>query len=41
LVGETVQGHMAPSKVEGLIMRVEIEKGIKARAEQKNEPNQS
>ena len=41
LVGETVQGHMAPSKVEGLIMRVEIEKGIKARAEQKNEPTQS
>ena len=41
LVGETVQGHMAPSKVEGLIMRVEIEKGIKARAKKKNEPTQA
>lgn len=41
LVGETVQGHMAPSKVEGLILRVEIEKGIKARAEQSNESTQS
>jgi len=41
LVGETVQGHMAPSKVEGLIMKVEIEKGIKARAEKKNESSRS
>jgi NADH-quinone oxidoreductase subunit E len=26
LVGETLHGHMAPSKVEGLVMRVHIEK---------------
>jgi NADH-quinone oxidoreductase subunit E len=37
LVGETVHGHMAPSKVEGLIMRVDIEKGVKSRAAQKND----
>jgi NADH-quinone oxidoreductase subunit E len=37
LVGETVHGHMAPSKVEGLIMRVDIEKGVKFRAAQKND----
>ncbi len=31
LIGETVHGHMAPSKVEGLILRIEIEKEIKER----------
>jgi NADH-quinone oxidoreductase subunit E len=39
LVADTVHGHMAPSKVEGLIMRVAIEKEVKLRAEQKNEAN--
>jgi NADH-quinone oxidoreductase subunit E len=31
LMGDTVHGHMAPSKVEGLINRVKIEKEIKER----------
>lgn len=31
LMGETVHGHMAPSKVEGLITRVNIEKEVKER----------
>ena len=31
IIGETVHGHMAPSKVEGLILRIEIEKEIKER----------
>ena len=39
LVADTVHGHMAPSKVEGLIMRVAIEKEVKLRAEKKNEAN--
>jgi NADH-quinone oxidoreductase subunit E len=26
LVGETLHGHMAPSKVEGLVLRVRLEK---------------
>ena len=29
LVGETVHGHMAPSKVEGLIMRIRLEKEMR------------
>ena len=36
LVGETVHGHMAPSKVEGLILRVQIEKEKKEREKQKD-----
>ena len=31
LMGETVHGHMAPSKTEGLILQVEIEKAKAAR----------
>lgn len=31
LMGDTVHGHMAPSKVEGLITRVQIEKEVKER----------
>ncbi len=31
LMGEIVHGHMAPSKVEGLITRVNIEKEVKAK----------
>jgi len=31
LMGDTVHGHMAPSKVEGLITRVKIEKEVKER----------
>ncbi len=40
IIGETVHGHMAPSKVEGLIMRIEIEKEIKEREKQKDESGQ-
>ncbi len=41
VIGETVHGHMAPSKVEGLILRIEIEKEMQAREKQKNESGQS
>jgi len=37
IIGETVHGYMAPSKVEGLLMRIEIEKEMEAREKQKNE----
>ena len=37
LVGETVHGHMAPSKVEGLVMRVQIEREKKEREAKQNE----
>ena len=40
IIGETVHGHMAPSKVEGLLLRIEIEKEMEARAKQKNESGQ-
>jgi NADH-quinone oxidoreductase subunit E len=40
LVGETVHGGMAPSKVEGLVMRVQIEKEMRERERQKNETGQ-
>jgi NADH-quinone oxidoreductase subunit E len=36
VMGETVHGNMAPSKVEGLILRVEVEKEKAAREEAKN-----
>jgi len=35
-----VHGHMAPSKVEGLLMRIQIEKEMEARAKQNNESSQ-
>ncbi len=37
IIGETVHGQMAPSKVEGLLMRIEIEKEMEEREKQKNE----
>lgn len=37
LIGETVHGKMAPSKVEGLIMRCHIEKEIAQRTAQKED----
>ncbi len=40
LIGETLHGNMAPSKVEGLLMRIEIEKEMAERKKQKNEPVQ-
>jgi NADH-quinone oxidoreductase subunit E len=36
LIGEEVHGHMAPSKVEGLFSRIQIQKEIEER--KKNEP---
>ncbi len=40
IVNETVQGHMAPSKVEGLILGFKIEKEKAEREKQKSEPAQ-
>jgi len=37
IMGETVHGHMQPSKVEGLVLRVRIEKEKQEREKQKNE----
>ena len=37
VLGETVHGHMQPSKVEGLVLRTRIEKEIQEREKQKNE----
>jgi len=37
ILGETTHGHMAPSKVEGLILRVAIEKEKKEREKEKND----
>ena len=37
LVGEAVQGHMAPSKVEGLFIRIQVEKEMAQRKKQKDE----
>ena len=38
VLGETVHGHMQPSKVEGLVLRTRIEKEMQEREKQKNEP---
>ena len=40
VVGETVYGHMQPSKVEGLVLRTRIEKEMQEREKQKNEPSE-
>ena len=40
IIDETVHGHMAPSKVEGLLMRIEIEKEMEERAKKKDETGQ-
>ena len=40
VVGETVHGHMAPSKVEGLILGFKIEKEREEREKQRNESEQ-
>ncbi|MGD9055399.1 MAG: NADH-quinone oxidoreductase subunit NuoE [Desulfobacterales bacterium] len=37
VLGETVHGHMQPSKVEGLVLRTRIEKEMQEREKQKNE----
>jgi len=38
LVGDTLHGHMVPSKVEGLILRITIEKEKAEREKRRNEP---
>lgn len=38
IVDETVHGHMAPSKVEGILLGYEIEKEKREREERQNEP---
>jgi NADH-quinone oxidoreductase subunit E len=40
IIDETVHGHMAPSKVEGLLTRIEIEKQMEERAKKKDESGQ-
>jgi NADH-quinone oxidoreductase subunit E len=37
IIDENVHGHMAPSKVEGLLMRIDIEKEMEERARIKDE----
>lgn len=39
LVGDNIHGNMAPSKVEGLVLRVRVEKEMRARANQKDMPD--
>ncbi|MBW2449062.1 MAG: NADH-quinone oxidoreductase subunit NuoE [Deltaproteobacteria bacterium] len=41
IIDETVHGHMAPSKVEGLILRIKIQEEMEEREKRKNEPGQS
>jgi len=40
VLGDTVHGHMAPSKVEGLILRVQVEKEKAEREQRQDEPKQ-
>ena len=37
LMGETVHGGMAPSKVEGLVLRIQVEKEMRQRAAEKKQ----
>jgi NADH-quinone oxidoreductase subunit E len=39
IVGETLYGKMQPSKVEGIVLRVQIEKEQQERETRKHEPN--
>ncbi|MGD9277062.1 MAG: NAD(P)H-dependent oxidoreductase subunit E, partial [Desulfobacterales bacterium] len=41
IIDEDVHGHMAPSKVEGLLMRIEIEKEMEERAKIQDESGRS
>ncbi|MBW2592763.1 MAG: NADH-quinone oxidoreductase subunit NuoE [Deltaproteobacteria bacterium] len=40
LVGDMVQGHMAPSKVEGIITRIQIENEVKEREKRQKESSE-
>ena len=41
LIGETVHGNMAPSKVEGLLLRIDVEKEMAQREQSNNEPERN
>ena len=41
VIDETVHGHMAPSKVEGLLLRIKLQEEMEEREKKKNEPGQS
>lgn len=41
IIDETVHGHMAPSKVEGLLLRIKLQEEMEEREKKKNEPGQS
>jgi NADH-quinone oxidoreductase subunit E len=41
VIDETVHGHMAPSKVEGLLLRIKLQEEIAEREKQKDESGQS
>jgi NADH-quinone oxidoreductase subunit E len=41
IIDEDVHGHMAPSKVEGLLMRIEIQKEMEERAKTQDESGRS
>jgi NADH-quinone oxidoreductase subunit E len=40
IIDETVHGQMAPSKVEGLLLRIKIEKEMEEREKKKDESGQ-
>jgi NADH-quinone oxidoreductase subunit E len=41
IIGETVHGHMAPSKVEGLLLRIKLQEEMAEREKQKDESARS
>jgi len=41
IIDETVHGHMAPSKVEGLILRIKLQEEMEERENKQHEPGQS
>jgi NADH-quinone oxidoreductase subunit E len=41
IIDETVHGHMAPSKVEGLLLRIKLQEEMEEREKKKNEAGQS
>lgn len=41
IIDETVHGHMAPSKVEGLILRINLQEEMEERKKKNNEPESS
>jgi len=41
IIGETVHGHMAPSKVEGLLLRIQLQEEMAEREKKEDESGQS